>query len=122
MTRPHDLCAIILRREPRRNPRGLGQGHPRQSWEALPGPPDGNPLHAQGGLADSDRNALAVLATGADAGIELEVIADHGDTVEVGRAVPDQHGALEGLRKLAVLDLVSLGHLEHVLARGDIDL
>src|SRR5258707_15483736 len=84
--------------------------------------PDRDALHAQGGLADADRYPLAILATSADAGIALEVIADHADPVEVGRAVADQHRALERLRQLAVLDLVGFRHLEHVLARGDVDL
>ena len=30
-------------------------------------------------LADADRHALAVLAAGADAGIERHVVADHAD-------------------------------------------
>src|SRR5512145_2221092 len=85
-------------------------------------PADRDPLHAQGGLADADRNALAVLAARADAGIELEVVADHADAVEVGRAIPDQHGALERTPELAVRHLVGLGDLEHVLARRDVDL
>src|SRR5712692_819787 len=93
-------------------------GHPCSS----PRPADGDAVHAQGGLADADRHALTVLAAGADAGIELEVIANHADAVEVGRAVADQHGTLEGLRALAILDLVGFRHLEHVFARGDVDL
>ena len=44
------------------------------------------------------------------------------DAVEVGRAVADQHRALERRAELAAVDLVGLRHLEHVLARGDVDL
>src|SRR5712692_1404597 len=73
-------------------------GHPSSS----PRPADGDAVHAQGGLADADRHALAVLAAGADTRIELEVVPDHAHPVEVGRAVADQHGALERLCKLAV--------------------
>ena len=40
-------------------------------------PADRDPLHAQRRLADADRHALAVLAAGADPGVELEVVADH---------------------------------------------
>src|SRR5258705_5200063 len=76
---------------------------------------DRDAVHAKGGLADADRHALAVLAAGADAGVELEVVADHADAIEVGRAVADQHRALERRAELAVLDPVSLGHVEHIL-------
>ena len=73
-------------------------------------------------LADADRHALAVLAAGADAVIEREVVADHRDAVQVGRPVADQHGALDRRADLAVLDAIGLGALEHVFARGDVDL
>src|SRR5262245_52060122 len=79
-------------------------------------------VHAQGRLADADGHRLAILAASANAGIELEVVSDHADTVEVGRAVADQHGAFERPAKLAAIDLVGLGDLKYVLARGDIDL
>src|SRR4029077_18874096 len=69
---------------------------------------DCNPFHSQRRLADADRYALAVLAAGADPGIEREIVADHGDAVQVGRPVTDQHGALQRRAKLAVLDLVGL--------------
>src|SRR5262249_57619717 len=52
-------------------------------------------VHAQGRLADTDGHPLAILAASANAGIELEVVSDHADTVEIGRAVADQHGAFE---------------------------
>src|SRR6266511_3643806 len=70
---------------------------------------DSDAVHAQGRLADSDRDALAILAAGADAGIKLEVVADH-------------HGSLEGPSKLSILDPVSLGDLEDAFARSDVDL
>src|SRR6266487_5132061 len=76
------------------------------------GASDRNALHPQRRLADADRHALAVLAAGADAGIEREIVADHGDAMQVGRPVADQHGALEGRAELAVLDSVGLGALE----------
>src|SRR5262249_20920062 len=85
-------------------------------------PADRDAIHAQGRLADADGHALAILAAGADAGIELEIVADHANAVEVGWAVADQHGPLERLAQLAVLDLVGLGDLEHVFARGNVDL
>src|SRR6266567_4039857 len=79
-------------------------------------------FHPQRRLADADRHALAVLAAGADAGIQREIVADHGDPVQVGRPVADQHRALQRRAELAVLDLVGLGALEYVFARGDVDL
>src|SRR4051794_134317 len=66
-------------------------------------PADGNPVHAQSRLADPDRHALAILAAGADAGIEFEVVADHADAMQVARAVADQHRALDRRADLAVL-------------------
>src|SRR5215468_1456700 len=107
------------------------QRHPAQSKSRLsprfltaksPRAADRDAVHAQRGLADADRHALAVLAAGADAGVELEVVADHADAIEVGRAIADQHGALERSTELAVLDAIGFGHVEHVLARGDVDL
>src|SRR6202012_4362329 len=86
------------------------------------GTSDRDALHPQGRLADADRHALAVLATGADAGVEREVIADHGDAMQVGRSVADQHRALQRRADLAILDLVRFRALEHVFARGDVDL
>src|SRR5215475_11088089 len=77
---------------------------------------DRDAVHAQRGLTDADRHALAVLAAGADARVELEVIADHGDAVEVGRSVPDQHGALHRCADPSILDPVGFGALEHILA------
>ena len=41
---------------------------------------DGQPVQPQGRLAHAHRHALAVLAAGADAGVELHVVADHADT------------------------------------------
>src|SRR5712671_5227730 len=71
-------------------------------------------VHPQRGLADADRYALAVLAAGADAGVEGEVVADHADLVEVGRAIADQHRAFQRSADPAILDLVGLDHVEHV--------
>src|SRR6266542_3568448 len=83
---------------------------------------DSDAVYAQGRLADSDRDALAILAAGANPGIKLEVVADHADPVEVGWAIADQHGSLEGPSKLSILDPVGLGDLDDVFARGDVDL
>src|SRR5215211_5877110 len=108
------------------NARTIGSASPIRDWfqkcSFLPGSADRDAVHAQGGLADTDGDALAVLAAGADAGVELEVVADHADALQVGRAVADQHGALERRADLAVLDPVGLGAVEHVLARRDVHL
>jgi hypothetical protein len=42
--------------------------------------------------------------------------------VQVGRPVADQHRALQRRTDLAIFDLVGLGALEHIFARGDVDL
>src|SRR5712671_4491522 len=103
--------------------RGYPQVHRwKTGVEGLTRAADRDALHAQRRLANADRHTLAVLAAGADAGVELEVVADHDDALEIGRPVADQHGALERRAELAVLDLVGLGDVEHVLARRDVDL
>src|SRR3982074_1612468 len=47
-------------------------------------------------LADADGHALAVLATGSNTVVELQVVADHRDARQHVRTVADQGGALEG--------------------------
>src|SRR5665213_2220834 len=79
-------------------------------------PADGDALHQQGRLADADRHALAVLAAGAHAGVELHIVADHLDALQIGRAVADQHGPLEWRAELAIVDLERFGDVEDVLA------
>jgi hypothetical protein len=51
-------------------------------------------VNAQSGLADTHGNALPLLAAGADALIELQVITDHGDTREYVRAVANERRPL----------------------------
>src|SRR5579863_8472194 len=97
---------------PRRAPRN------RRSARAA----DRNAVDAQRRLTDADRHALAVLAAGADAVVERKIVADHGDAMQVGRAVADQHRALDRGAYFAVLDAVGLGALEHIFTRGDVDL
>ena len=63
-----------------------------------------------------------MLAAGADAGIKFDIVADHGDAMQIGRTVSDQHGALQRRAELTVLDFVGLGALEHVFAGGNVDL
>src|SRR6185369_13474484 len=79
-------------------------------------------IDTQGRLADADRHALAILAAGADTGVELEVVADHRDAGHRVGAVADQRRALDRAGHLAVLDEVGLAHRKDELAAGDIDL
>src|SRR5690606_14633821 len=82
----------------------------------------GQALDQQGRLADADRHALAVLAAGADAGVERHVVADHGDLGQHVGAVADQGRALDRAADLAVLDQIGLGRREHELAARDVNL
>src|SRR5580704_14181332 len=104
----------------------------RTDWLPTPGgdgraASDLRAAHRQAGdlqrrLADADRHPLAVLAADADAGVEAEVVADHGDLGQRRGAVADQRRALHRRRHLAVLDQVGLGALEDELAVDDVDL
>src|SRR3981081_429764 len=47
-------------------------------------------------LADADGHALAVLATGPNTVVELQVVADHRDARQHVRTVADKGGDLEG--------------------------
>src|SRR5262249_27417405 len=85
-------------------------------------PTDRDAVHAQRRLPDPDRHALAVLAAGADALVERQIVADHADAVEIRRPVSDQHRPLEGSADFTVLNPVRLRALKDVLARRDIDL
>src|SRR5262249_36317023 len=83
---------------------------------------DGDLVHPQRRLTDTDRHSLAVLAAGADTRIESKIVADHCDAMKVSRTVADQHGTFDGRTDLAVFNLVGLGALEHVFSGGDVDL
>src|SRR5215471_13281595 len=85
------------------------------------GAADGEAIHAQSGLADADGHALAVLAAGADAVIQFQVVADHRDLGHGVWTVADQGRAFDGRADLAVLDQVCLGGGKYELARSDID-
>ena len=77
---------------------------------------DGQAVDAQGRLADAHRHALAFLAAGADAGVELHVVADHGHARERIGAVADDGRALDRVLDLAVFDPVGFAGREHELA------
>src|ERR1700741_455115 len=80
------------------------------------------PLDLERRLADPDRHALSLLAAGADAGVELQVVADHAHAGERVGPVADERRAFHRVRDLAVLDEIGLGGGEHELAVGDVDL
>src|SRR5437016_306234 len=82
----------------------------------------GQALDLEGRLADAAGNPLAVLAAGADARIELKVVADHRRLLHDLRPAADQGRALDCGTDLAVLDQVGLGGGEGELARRDVDL
>src|ERR1700675_2598523 len=73
-------------------------------------------------LADADGHALALFAASADAGIEREIVADHGDPREHVGAGADQRRAFHRISDLAVFDHVRFGRREDELAAGDVDL
>src|SRR5271167_2578887 len=73
------------------------------------GAADRQSVHAQGRLADADRDALSILAAGADPVVEAEVVADHRDLGKRLGAVADQCSAFDCRADLAVLDQIGLG-------------
>ena len=64
---------------------------------------DRETIDAQRGLSDTHRHALAILAAGADAIIELKVIAHHADARQYIRAIADQRRAADRRTDLAAL-------------------
>src|SRR5262249_39756277 len=85
----------------------------KASSSRLRGAADGEAFDEQRRLADAHRHSLALLAAGADAGVELEVVADHPHLRERARSVADQRRAFDRRADLAVLDEVRLGAREH---------
>src|SRR5690554_786787 len=82
---------------------------------------DGEARDPQDGGPVADRHALAVLA--ARAGVtHLEVVAQHVDAGEHLGAVADEVAVTDGSGDAAVLDEVRLGHAEHEVAGGGVDL
>src|SRR5699024_7957245 len=80
-----------------------------------------NRVDTQRRLADADRYALAVLAAHADAGVQRQVVADHGYAVQYVGAVADQRRALDWRADFAIFDAVGLGGREHEIAGSDVD-
>jgi hypothetical protein len=73
------------------------------AWPArITRPADRDLIHAQRRLADADRDAMAVLAAGTDAGVELEVVAEPADLVEAVGLLPISIAPLSAKRRDAV--------------------
>src|SRR5207302_1456671 len=83
---------------------------------------DGEPVHFNGRNADTHWNSLAVFAAGANAFIELQIIANHGHPGQHVRPVPDQRSAFDRGGNNAVFDQIGLGRREHKFPVGDVDL
>src|SRR5688500_18485711 len=83
-------------------------------------PTDGELGHPQSRLPGGNRHPLAELAAGAGPG--PEVVADRIHEPQGLRAVADQVRSPQRFGDLAVLDEVGLGHPEHVVAGGRVDL
>ena len=71
--------------------------------------PDRQPADEQCRLTHTDGHPLACLAAVADAGVQLQVIADRLHMAERGRSVADQRRTLHRRADLAVRDAVGLG-------------
>src|SRR3954467_10383374 len=83
---------------------------------------NGEAIHLQSRNSDADGDALPVLAAGANAFVEREIVADHRDAREHVGAVADEGGVLERRSDHAILDHVSLAGGEDELAIGDVHL
>src|SRR5436309_3229517 len=79
-------------------------------------------IDPQRGLPHTDRDTLAVLATGTNTIVELQVVAHHAHPGEYIRAIADERRALERRAEPAVLDGIGLACREHELAGGDVNL
>ncbi len=62
----------------------------------LGGAADGQAVDFQRGNADADGHGLSIFAAGADAFVEFQIVADHGDAGQDVGAVADQRRALDG--------------------------
>src|SRR5262245_56265944 len=110
---------MIMRRSLKGKPNLEGRG---LNGSRSARPANRNAIHAQGRLTDPYRHSLAVFATGPDALIKRDVVADHADAVQIGRTITNQHGSLERSAEFAIVDAVRFRALEHVFARRDVDL
>src|SRR5690625_3190763 len=82
----------------------------------------GHSIDFQCRLANPDRHALTILATGADPAIELQVITDHADSRQNLRAAANQGSPLHRPSDSAIFDQVGFTGGKHELAGCNIDL
>ena len=92
------------------------------SFRRSGGASNGQAVDAQGGLPDTDGDALAFFAAGANSGVELKVVTDHGDAGEGIGPVADDGGAFDGVLDFAVFDPVGFRGGKYEFATGDVDL
>src|ERR1035441_8314627 len=83
---------------------------------------NGHFVDLDGGDSHTHRHALPVLAAGADAFVQPQVVAHHTHVLQRFRPVADQRGIAHRARQLAVLDKVALRRREDEVAAGDIHL
>src|SRR5207248_4831528 len=103
---------------------------PPPKWESgLIGPSNstagsahGHAVHLDGGDAHAHRHALSFFAAGADALIELQVVAHHGDFGQRVGPVADKRGVAQRRGDLSVFDQVSFARRENEFSAGDVHL
>src|SRR5690606_38645753 len=82
----------------------------------------GHGVDFQCGLADADGDALALLATDADTGVQFQVVADHRYPIQYFRAAADEGGAFHRTGDPAVFDQIRFAGGKRELAAGDVHL
>src|SRR5688572_29108611 len=79
-------------------------------------------IDPNGGQSDADGHRLTLLAAGADAFIEFQIVADHRDLRQNIGTAADQCRALDGPGDLPAFDQIRFTGGEHKLPVGDINL
>src|SRR5271154_1173173 len=88
----------------------------------LAGTADSQAINFNGRDADADGNRLPVFAAGADAFIELQIVADHRNSGQDVWSVADQSCAFDQGSDLPIFDEICLGRREDKFSVGDVDL
>ena len=92
------------------------------SLELSAGAADSHFVEFNGGHAYAYGDALSSFAAGANAFVEFEVVADHGDVLECFRPIADQGGVFNRGGDHTVFNEVGFGSGENELAIRDVDL
>ncbi len=87
---------------------------------SFPGSSNSDCVEPDGRQADTDRDALPILAAGPDSTIEFEVVSDPTHPGQYVRAIADQRGSLDRGAQLAIFDLVGFAQAEYELATRDV--